>query len=80
MSSPVHQSIIFIFSEGFIFTTADLPAPVHRNIIAVSNQDFNGFEGQYLGSNKTPNLAVLYRNDTGVRKAKFILEVRFSET
>src|SRR4051794_25640111 len=80
MPSPVHESITSIFLRGFNFAIADLPDPVCSNIDAVSNQDFKGFEGQYRGSKKTPDLAVLFTNAAGDREAKFILEVGFSET
>src|SRR5436190_12308639 len=80
MPSAIHESITSIFTRGFNSATEDLPAPVRRNIVAVSNQDFNDFEGQYFGSNKTADLAVLFKNDAGDQEAKFVLEVGFSET
>ncbi|KAI9773366.1 MAG: hypothetical protein M1840_007581 [Geoglossum simile] len=79
MPCPVRESVVSIFSAGFISATADLPAPVRRNIATVTGQDFIGFGGKYLGSGKRPDLAVLFK-DAGARKAKFILEVGFAET
>jgi len=44
------------------------------------NQTFTGFEGQYTGSSKVPDLALLSRNVNRVNEPKFILEVGLSET
>jgi hypothetical protein len=77
MAYPVHESVISIFSEGFIKTkfTQDMDL----DIIIQHNQVFNAFVGQYKGSLKTPDLKVEFRNAAGNLKTKFIVEVGFSE-
>ena len=43
----------------------------------VPNQDCNGFEGTYQGSNKTPDRAVQIKKVAWELEAKFVLEVSF---
>jgi hypothetical protein len=80
MPSPVHESIASTFAEGFYAAKATLPAPLRTRITAVTNEEFSGFGGQYSGSNKTPDLAIKFKNAKGDLEPKFVLEVGFSET
>ena len=56
---------------------ANLPRPARCRCVA--NQEMNGFEGQYLGSTKTPDLAVQIRNADEELETKMVVEVGFSE-
>ncbi|KAI9859055.1 MAG: hypothetical protein M1813_007183 [Trichoglossum hirsutum] len=80
MPLPVHESITSIFTRGFNAAQESLPYPLRTRITAVTNQEFDGFGGQYSGSNKTPDLAVEFKNSKGDLEPKFVLEVGFSET
>jgi len=80
MSSAVYESIAYPFSYGFIKATTDLPVSLQKRMNITTNQDFGGFAGRYSGSSKTPNFAIQFKNATGKREIKFILEVGFSET
>lgn len=80
MPSPVHESITSIFTRGFIAAQESLPGQLSSRISTAANRDFRGFGGHYTGSNKTPDLAVQFKNDAGNREIKFVLEVGFSET
>jgi len=80
MPSAVHESIIHPFSRGFTDATVGLPLSVQTRMNVATNQNFKGFAGRYSGSSKTPDLAIQFKNATGKREIKFILEVGFSET
>jgi hypothetical protein len=80
MPSPVHESITSIFTRGFNVAQESLPYPLRTRITAVANEEYNGFGGQYSGSNKTPDLAVNFEDANGSIEPKFVLEVGFSET
>ena len=79
MPSPVHESIVSAITDGFVGVKESLPAPIRRNITAVSNQAYKNFQGRYRRSRKTPGLAVEFPNANGDLDPKFILEVGFSE-
>jgi hypothetical protein len=79
MVSPIHESVASMLNEAFITTKASLPASIESRISTVTNQKFNGFGGQYWGSNKTPDLTVISKRAEGNFEAKFILGVGFSE-
>ena len=80
MPSPIHESITSIFTRGFNAMQESLPNKLSSRINTTANEDFNGFEGNYTGSTKTPDLAVQFENDDGNPEIKFVLEVGFSET
>ncbi|KAI9765673.1 MAG: hypothetical protein M1840_007231 [Geoglossum simile] len=78
--SPVHESITSIFTRGINAAQESLPYPLQARIAAVANQDFDCFGGQYFGSDKTPDLGVLFENAAGDREIKLVLEIGLSET
>lgn len=78
MPSPLHQCISEEFLTAIHRTTADLPLSVESTIITTSNEDFNEFSGQYQGSRKIPDAAVLLDVD-GIMRIKIAMEVGFTE-
>ena len=80
MPSPVHHATVRMIARGFELAIADLSRPIRTRIDIAMSQNFHGFRGEFSGSSKTPDLAVQFKNDTGGREIKFILEVGFSET
>jgi hypothetical protein len=58
---------------------AEANLPHSARCRCVANQEMNGFEGQYLGSTKTPDLAVRIRNADEDLETKMVVEVGFSE-
>jgi hypothetical protein len=80
MPFPVHESITNIFICGFIAAQQSLTVPLRRRITLSFSQDYNGFEGKYSGSNKTPNLAVEFADSEDNLVSKFILEAGFSKS
>ena len=80
MPSAVHESVVYPFNAGFVEAAADLPLSVRTRMNIATSQNFKGFAGRYSGSSKTPDLAIQFKNATGKREIKFILEVGFSET
>jgi hypothetical protein len=79
MASPVHESVISIFFEGFVNAKALLTQNMRPDMIITHNENFNLFGGQYKGSAKTPDLVVEFRNAAGELEPKFVVEVGFSE-
>ena len=80
MPSPVHETIISTFAEGFFAAHRSLPNCYRHNLHAVTGEDFNKFKGCYRGSKKITDLAVKFRNNAGNLEHKFVLEVGFSES
>lgn len=80
MPSPIHQSIITTFAEAFWATRHSLPRRYRNNLVPVTGENFNRFEGRYSGSDKIADLAVQTRNNAGQLGPKFVLEVGFSES
>jgi hypothetical protein len=77
MPTPLHGSIQFCFTSAIAEAEADLPFPAR--CFCVTDQAMNGFEGQYLGSAKTADLAVEIINADGLLETKMVVEVDFSE-
>jgi hypothetical protein len=77
MTTPVHESLQYSFMTALAEAEADLPRPARCRCVA--NEEMNGFEGQYLGSTKTADLAVRIRNADKELETKMVVEVGFSE-
>lgn len=78
MPSPVHESAIDIINSGFIVAREGLPPESDFGIS--TGEEFLGFEGQYAGSLKVPDLAVEFTDAALGSRPKFIVEVGLSET
>jgi hypothetical protein len=79
MAYPVHESVIYIFSRGFMVAGTKFTQDMRLDMIIQHNEVFNAFVGRYKGSKKNPDLNVEFRNAAGNLKPKFIVEVGFSE-
>jgi hypothetical protein len=77
MPTPIHETIPFSFTSAIVQAEADLPLPVR--CFCVTGEKTNGFEGQYLGSAKIPDLAVQTLNADHILETKMVVEVGFSE-
>lgn len=80
MPSPVHENLPMEFLFEFIPARNCLPATDRSRIGCSSNEDTNGFSGQYAGSVKTPDLKVTLEDARGVEKVKLVIEVGFAES
>jgi len=77
MPAPVHETIVFGFTGAIAEAEADLPLPAR--CYCVTNQNMNGFGGQYLGSTTAADLAVQIINADGQLETKMVVEIGFSE-
>jgi hypothetical protein len=77
MPTPVHESILFGFTSAIAEAQADLPFPAR--LYCVTGEKMNGFEGQYFGSSKIPDLAVQIKNANNRLETKMVIEVGVSE-
>ena len=77
MPTPVHESILFGFTSAIAEAQADLPFPAR--LYCVTGEKMNGFEGQYFGSAKIPDLEVQIKNANNRLETKMVIEVGFSE-
>jgi len=80
MPSAVHEKVVSTVTDGFLSVRRSLPTDLRRRIDIVTKQNFREFEGEYDGSEKTPDTAVQITDTTGMVNIKFVLEVGFSET
>jgi hypothetical protein len=77
MPTPVHESILFGFTSAI--AEAQLNLPRLARLLCVTGQEMNGFEGQYSGSAKIPDLGVQIINADGQFETKMVIEIDFSE-
>jgi len=80
MPSPVHESIISLFSGHFHSAKQALPLATRYGINLTTGQDYNGFEGEYEGSEKRPDLAIEQLDASGEFTVKWVLEAGLTET
>src|SRR5947209_7065082 len=80
MPSAIHDSIIQIFSYGFVQAKMALQQSIRRNTAIFTNKDYNGFSGSHSGSQKTPDLSIDFRELGGKSGPRFIIEVGVSES
>lgn len=80
MPSPTHETIVTTFAEAFYAARLSLPHRYRNNLVPVTGENFNNFEGRYRGSGRIPDLAVQIRGNAGNLEYKFVLEVGFSES
>ncbi|PUU84305.1 hypothetical protein B9Z19DRAFT_1070025 [Tuber borchii] len=78
--SSIHEKAVTTISKGFTFAFGTLPVNTQDKIDTVTNEKYDNFKGKYAGSEKIADLAVQVENDTGVREAKFIVEIGLSES
>src|SRR5436305_7511642 len=60
MPTPVHESILFGFTSAIAEAQADLPQAAR--LFCVTGEEMSGFENQYFGSVKIPDLGVQITN------------------
>lgn len=80
MPSPVHENFPVEFLFEFIPAKNSLPPADRSRIGFRTNEDTNGFSGQYTGSIKSPDLKVTFEDARGVSKVKLVIEVGFAES
>ena len=80
MPSPVHENFPVEFLLEFILARNSLPPEDRSRIRFRTNEDTNGFSGQYAGSIKTPDLKVTLEEGRGVSQVKLVIEVSFTES
>lgn len=74
---PRKLSIEFLFE--FNPAGNSLPPVDRYRISCRTNEDTNGFSGQYARSIKTPDLKLTLDNARGISKTKLAIEVSFAE-
>ncbi|KAG0125338.1 hypothetical protein HOY82DRAFT_631666 [Tuber indicum] len=79
-SSTIHEGVVETISEGFTLARDSHPESMMDKVRIVRNQRFTGFDGNYYGSNKTPDAALKIESAAGKQVVKFALEVGLSET
>ena len=80
MSGPLQALVVSTFAQSFYDLINKLPTALADRIDIATNLKFRDFEGVYRYSEKTPNLAVAFRNPTGISTSKLIVEVGFDKT
>jgi hypothetical protein len=77
MPTPVHESILFDFTSAIAEAQTDLPR--RARLSCVTGEEMNGFENQYSGSTKIPDLGVQIINHDDELETKMVVEIGFSE-
>lgn len=73
--SPVHEILPMEFLFEFIPASNSLPPTDRSRIACRTNEDANGFSGQYAGSIKTPDVKLTLEHARGVSKAKLVMRL-----
>ncbi|PUU73530.1 hypothetical protein B9Z19DRAFT_1135038 [Tuber borchii] len=79
-AGALHEKIVSIISDGFVYSRGRLPRNIATKISVVGNQTMKRFEGTHRGSRKAADVAVQVTNDNGNREVKFVAEVGVAET
>jgi len=80
MAGSPHEKCVAIIAEGLFNIRGKIPERISDRIYFLGNQDFNGFEHHYHGSEKTPDMAWEVTDNDGDHQLKFVAEVGFSES
>lgn len=79
MPSPLREGVISTFNQGFFLAKNSLSKEYKPYVSPRTGEDFDGFNGKYMDSQKIADLAVKFRNDEGVLEIRFVLEIGFTE-
>ena len=79
MPSPVHETFVTTIGQAFNAAFDSLPDHYQTQVMSAGNEYCNQFQGRFRGSERTPDFAIVSKDDTGDAGYRLVLEVGFSE-
>ena len=80
MPSPIHGGLQAWAYGAAVLSTNALPHAVRKNCFLEAASDINGFEGDYQGSTKIPDISISWKDDDGWCKRHTVVEIGLSQT
>ena len=79
MPGALHETFTSFLFTAFVIQIQCLPPAIRSKFKTIPNLECGGFQNQYKGSKKTPDLQIWVKDAQGDYDIKLVVEVGFSE-